>query len=43
MSIGGWVELLVWPGVIGGWIVVQERMLLLGGELKIEIRCRESR
>ena len=41
LVIGPWGELLEWPGVTGSWIVVQEPVLLLGGKLQIEPRCRE--
>ena len=34
-------ELLEQPGVIGSWIMVQESVLLLVGEVQIEPRSRE--
>ena len=41
LRIGPWGELLEQLAVIWSWIVVQEPVLLLGGELQIEPKCRE--
>ena len=41
LKIGPCWELLEQPVVIWSWVVVQEPVLLLGGELQIETRCGE--
>ena len=41
LGIGPLGELLEQPGVIGSWIMVQEPVHLLGGELQIKSKCRE--